>query len=72
MAVDLYVDEGNALERVALILPDVDFLADGCDEVAENGVDGGDWTFLLAIVNNLGARDVGYASDDEGKPCVVP
>ena len=72
MAVDLYVDEGNAFERIALILPYVDFLADGCDEVAENGVDGGDWTFLLAIVNNLGARDVGYASDDEGKPCVVP
>ena len=58
MAVDLYVDEGDALEAVALILPYVDFLTDGGDKVTENGIDRGDWTFLLAIVNDLDGRHI--------------
>lgn len=53
VTVDLNVDEGDAFQGIVQVLPNVDLLTDGGDEVTENGIDGGDGTLLLSIVDDL-------------------
>lgn len=53
MDIDVGVDEGDTDQIVVLQLPQIDLLADRCDQEAHHVRDGGDWPLLLFRINFL-------------------